>query len=418
MLHVTCIRYAARLVALLLCALPGALMSTAVGAEGAMDRESMEALYLERFESLRDRSSRNGLQRYDPLVPVPGSPAWQPLPVRPAAERRLSPDVLEAATDYAAANRSSALLIWVDGALELAAYFGDAGPGTPIVGKSLAKPLSVIAVGRAMQRGFIASLEQSAADFIAAWRGDPRAAITLRMLLGNRSGLLPQAPAPEPDNVLNRAYLHPAHDRVIIEEYPLVHPPGSRYEYANANSELVAPIIERATGQPYHRWLSEALLQPLGAPGGEIWLNRPGGTAHSGCCVLLPPESFLRLGLLLLDDGVWRGQRLLPEGFVDAMRSASAENRHAGLGVYLGTPYAERRGPLNPERDIGRVYHSEPYLADDLFLFDGNSNQVVYIIPSRRVVILRTGAWAPQDPEWDNALLPNLVLRGLGAGAD
>lgn len=376
----------------------------------------MEALYLERFESLRDRSSRNGLSRYDPLVEVPGATAWEPLPVRVAGERRLSSATLSAATAYASANRSSALLIWVDGALELARYFGQSGPDTPIVGKSLAKPLSVVAVGRAMEEGHIRSLSQSVSDFIAPWRGSPKAAITLRMLLGNRTGLLPQGPAPTADNVLNRAYLHPAHDRVIIEEYPLVDQPGSRYEYANANSELVAPLIERATGVPYHRWLSEQVLQPLGAPGGRVWLNRPGGTAHAGCCVLLPPESFLRLGLLLMNDGVWQSRRLLPAGFVAQMRQSTPQNRHAGLGVYLGSPYVKRRGPLNPEREIGRILHSEPYLADDLFLFDGNSNQVVYIIPSRQVVILRTGDWAPKEPEWDNAFLPNLILRDLDPG--
>jgi hypothetical protein len=64
------------------------------------------------------------------------------------------------------------------------------------------------------------------------------------------------------------------------------------------------------------------------------------------------------------------------------------------------------------------VLHSEPYLADDLFLFDGNSNQVVFIVPSRRLVILRVGDNPPRvaGTEWDNSALPNLVLRGLPNG--
>lgn len=377
----------------------------------------LQAQFLERFASLRDRTSRTGLPAYDPLQSVPGDTDWRPLPKRPAGERQVAGSALDEATAYAAANRSSALMVWVDGALELEEYFGDTSADTLIVGKSLAKPLGVIAIGRAIEQGFIESLDQAVADFIAPWRGTPKAAITVRQLVGNRSGLLPQGAVSDPDSVMTRAYLHPAHDEVIIHEYPLVDEPGSRYEYSNANSELVAPLIERATGTPYDVWLSREVLEPLGAKGGEIWINRPDGTPHSGCCVLLPAETYLRLGLLLLHDGVWDGRRLLPAGYVNEMRQSTEENPHAGLGVYLGTPYVERRGPLNPDRDIGRILHTEPYLADDLFLFDGNSNQVVYMIPSRRSVILRTGAWPPKEPEWDNSRLANTVLRGL-VGSD
>ncbi|MEQ8514428.1 MAG: hypothetical protein RIC38_02375, partial [Chromatocurvus sp.] len=181
----------------------------------------------------------------------------------------------------------------------------------------------------------------------------------------------------------------------------------------NANSELVSPIIERATGLPYEEWVSREVLVPLGAPGGEIWMNRKGGVAHSGCCVLLPAEAYLRLAILLMHDGVWDGDRLLPEGYVAALRTPRSDYSSAGIGLYLGSPYRERRGAANPERGIGQSLHSEPYASPDLYLFDGNSNQVVYIVPSRKTIVMRLGAWAPRDPEWDNAFLPNTLLRGM-----
>jgi hypothetical protein len=58
----------------------------------------------------------------------------------------------------------------------------------------------------------------------------------------------------------------------------------------------------------------------------------------------------------------------------------------------------------------GKTLHSAPYLDRDLFLFDGNSNQVVYMIPSLDVVVLRTGGDTPNDLPWDNAFLPNLLI--------
>lgn len=404
-----------RFLALSLCALACACgtQSAEYGASDTMSDSEMEALYLERFAALADRSSKNGLSAYDPLKVVAGTDDWQPLALRAPRDRRVSAATLDAMREYAGANRSSSLLVWVDGALEAEFYFGDSSRDALIVSKSLAKPLAAIAVGRAIQRGFIDSLDQVAADFIEPWRGTPKSAITLRQLLGNRSGLLPQGQSSGPRDVLSRAYLHPAHDDVIIKDYPLIDEPGSRYEYSNANSELIAPIIERATGIPYEDWVAKEILRPLGARGGEVWMNRPDGTAHSGCCILLPAETYLRLAVLLLQDGIWQKQVLLPEGYVAQMRTVSAQNPHAGLGVYVGSPFIERRGAANPEMKIGQNLHSEPYAADDLFLFDGNSNQVGYIVPSRRVVILRTGAWPLRDPEWDNARLPNMLLREL-----
>lgn len=379
-----------------------------------MSDAEMEALYLERFNALFDRTSRTGLGSYDPLKRVPGADLWHPLPVRAVADRRVSSSALREAEAYAARNNSSAFLVWVDGAIESQHYFGDTQPDSLIVGKSLAKPLGVIAVGRAISEGFIESLSQPASDFIEEWRDTPKADITIEDLLGMQSGLLPQGIAESADNILNRAYLHPAHDEVIINEYPLVDPPGSRYEYSNANSELVSPIIQRATGVAYEDWVSREVLAPLGAPGGEIWLNREGGVAHSGCCVLLPAEAYLRLAMLVLYDGVWEGERLLPEGYVAAMRTPRSGYVNAGLGLYLGEPYRERRGAMNPETAVRPTLHSEPYESPDLFLFDGNSNQVVYIVPSRQTIVLRLGAWPSRDgEEWDNARLANTVLRGL-----
>jgi hypothetical protein len=106
---------------------------------------------------------------------------------------------------------------------------------------------------------------------------------------------------------------------------------------------------------------------------------------------------------------------LLPDGFVTQMRTGTPQFPYAGMGVYVAGKYVQRRGFANPDgkvRDTNTL-HSAPYLADDLFLFDGNKHQVVYVIPSTGTVILRTGLATPKEPEFDNVILPNAILAGL-----
>jgi CubicO group peptidase (beta-lactamase class C family) len=368
-----------------------------------------EAVYLQRFTAAANAPA----ETYDTVEAVPGARNRTLLPLAKSDERTVSDEALDAAKAYAEANNSKAFIVWRDGKLEQESYFAGASRPSLLASKSLAKPLTAIAIGRAIALGKIESLDQSVADFITEWQGTPKAAMQVRHTLDMRSGLLAQGFSVDPANIWNRSYLHPRHDEILIHEYPLANPPGSRYDYANATSELVALVIERATGRRYAEFVSEEVLKPLDAPGGQVWVDRPGGLAHSGCCILLPAESWLRMAMLLIDDGVVGGQRLLPEGYVAAMRTPTAENPHYGLGVYVAGDYLERRGWAAPDSPWPKVLHSEPFAAEDLYLFDGNSNQVVYIVPSKRLIVLRLGDTPPKSPEWDNSILPNLILGGL-----
>ena len=376
-----------------------------------------EALYMQRFQQLADAARAGlGLPGYDTMEDVPGAVDHRPLPVGPSA--RIDPTALAEAEDYAAKTNSTALLIWRDGKLRFSRYFGDTEADTPIISRSLAKPLGAVAVGRALALGAIESLDQPVADFVEEWRGTDKEAIRIRHLLDMRSGFIPQAAEFSPEHILNRAYLHPRHDEVIINDMPMAHAPGAEYEYANATAEMVAPLIERATGRRYAEFLSNEILKPIGARGGEVWVNRPGGTAHSGCCILLPAEDWMRLAVLLLNGGEWNGERLLPAAFVQEMRRGTPQNPHYGLGVYVAGPYVKRRGFANKRHGAPEVLHAEPYLADDLFLFDGNGHQTAFIVPSADLAVLRLGDNPPKGMEWDNSKLPNKILAGMTFPAD
>ncbi|MGE8133928.1 serine hydrolase domain-containing protein [Novosphingobium subterraneum] len=354
---------------------------------------------------------------YAPMEPLAGTSHWKPLAKANARQSGIAPEALEKARAYAQAMNSSAFIVWRDGRIESEWYGKGVDARTPLVSKSLSKPLTAIAVGRSIALGKIRSLDQSIADFIQSAKGTPKAKITIRYLLDMRSGMLDQGFSTDPAHPYNSALLDTDFGQRVIESYPMPYEPGTRYSYANAPSDLIAMVIEGATGQRYGNFLSREVLRPLGAQGGRIWVGKPGGLAHSGCCTYLPAETYLRMAVLLLDDGKWQNKRLLPQGYVAEMRKGTAQNPNFGLGIWIGEPYHQRRGFGAPGTLGPQVLHSEPYLDPELYLFDGNSNQIVAISPKYRLITLRVGPTppAPKDgsAEWDNAFLPNTLIRGL-----
>jgi CubicO group peptidase (beta-lactamase class C family) len=387
-----------------------ALLAALVAPTGPVKAEQGdETIYRERFERfLRNPTNFD----YSPKEAVRGTRRYHPTPLVESGKGQIDPLALEQAARYAEDNRSTAFIVWHKGRLEAERYFGGTKAETLLPSKSLAKPLTAIAIGRAIALGRISSLDQPVSDFITEWRGTDRVDMRIRHLLDMRSGLLDQGFSADPNHPWNRAFLGLDHGRYIVDHYPLTHPPGTRFGYANAPSELVALVIERATRQRYADFIGREILAPIGARGGEVWINRPGGLAHSGCCLMLPAQDWIRLAVLLLDDGKVGARRLLPRGFVAEMRRGTAENPSFGLGVWLGSPWRLRRGFGATGAPGPQVLHSAPYRDPNLFLFDGNSNQTVYISPANRLVILRMGANPPQSPEWDNAILPNLLIDG------
>lgn len=369
----------------------------------------VEALYMARFNNTATNGV-GGLGNYDPLEDIVGAPAQS---LSKASSSAISDTALAAAEAYAKANNSSAFMVIHKGKLIHESYFGDTDAESLIVSKSLAKPITALAVGRALMLGKIKSLDQPVGEILEEWKDKPQGEIRIRHLLDMRSGLLAQGNSLDPMNMWSRSYLHPYHERIILEEYPLTDAPGSIYEYSNATSELIALIIERTTGRRYGEFVGTEILQKIGAPGGKVWINREGGLAHSGCCALLPAQSYARMAMLVEQDGTWGGQRLLPEGYVAEMKTGTAQNPYYGMGLWLGGTYIERRGFPNPDRPGPKVLHSEPYLTNDLVMFDGNSNQIVYIVPSQDLIVLRTGERPPAKTEWDNAKLINTILAGL-----
>ena len=331
-------------------------------------------------------------------------------------QRTISDEALDAVVEYSAARNSTSILVWHRGQLMVREHFQGTDANSLIVGKSMAKMVAGVVVGRAIKDGYIESLDEPAVHYLKEWQGTDKAAITIRHMLHMAAGLEPFYEVNNnPFGRFLRSYIGGHNESTMLDGYALINEPGSTYDYSQVVSDLLGLILERATGMPYGQYLSQGLLEPIGAQGGQVMMNRPDGVAHTGCCLLLPPEAWLRIGIFLLDGGVVDGQAMLPEGWMDDYLRPSPANPAMGLHIWLGEPYLERRSwsEVGTPSRFG-VLHSEPYLASDLFLFDGNGHQVVYIVPSQELVAVRTGSWTfATGNEWDNAFIPNTLIRGI-----
>jgi CubicO group peptidase (beta-lactamase class C family) len=376
--------------------------------------------YMDRYFRMAGAQIRGLSQQaewYDPVDAVPGA-VDQPLPVAAPAEIAIDPAALAKASDYAKAKDSYGFVVWQGDKLQHAAYWQGFNRTRLIASKSMAKMIGGIIIGRAIAEGYIKSIDQPVSDYITEWKGTPKANSTIRDFLQNSSGISRFDYSNNmPWSQTMREYVGEHHDDLLINETEYQYKPGSEYDYSMITSDMLAIIIERATKQRYADYVGKSLIQPIGAQGGTVYINRPGGLAHSGCCMNLPAETFVRLGVLMANDGVWEGKRILPEGWVAETLKPSPANPKWGLHMWIGQPYQKRVSffPLRSQ-PIGTL-HSEPYAADDLFLWDGSGNQAMWIVPSKKLVVLRFGPTpkpkAGQPGEWDNSLLPNTIIRGL-----
>jgi CubicO group peptidase (beta-lactamase class C family) len=101
-------------------------------------------------------------------------------------------------------------------------------------------------------------------------------------------------------------------------------------------------------------------------------------------------RDFARLGLLFLQDGMWQGQRLLPEDWVVYSRgpARTLPDRSYGAHLWLRLPQSEGLGV--------------PPMPEDAYYFLGHDEQIVAIVPSRDLVIVRLGL-TRRGGDWDHA---------------
>ena len=313
---------------------------------------------------------------------------------------------LAAAEALASKTSSVALLVWHRGALRYEKYWPPFDVTTRTNPNSMHKTVLALAIGAAVTDGVIPSLDSKASRWLTEWQGDARRDVTVEDLLRMHSGIeLPRFGTWKATKLLLGSDLPGA---VLSLGYSRA--PGTYFEYNNASSQLLLLLVERATGQRYADYLASRLWQPLGAAEAALWMDREGGVPRGFCCLFASARDWLRVGLLLAADGKVGERQLITSEWVQAMKTPSSTNPNFGMHLWLGSPPTKER----KYNDYSvKAFHSEKFLADDIYYIDGFGGQRVYVVPSRDLIVVRTGV---SQLDWDDAPLINMIIRAADEG--
>jgi len=335
---------------------------------------------------------------YQPSQIVEGSDGPATPRVEPAQER-LDPATLGAASAYADRFKSTALVVGRHGHIVYEKYWGGAGFDTVFDSGAMTATITALTFGLAMADRKIASPAEPVANYVESFRDGNRATVTLENLLQMTSGLGTNRGGADPWTALTGEQLeHDIRDHCLANE-PFI-APGRIWLAQACDPQLLAHIIERATGEPYAQYVSTHLWKPLGAGDAGLMLDHEGGTAHASCCLRARLGDWMRVGQLLISDGKFEGEQLLPPGWVRTMLTPSKANPRFGYQLWRGEPFEPGAGA------------SEPYAMDDTIVLRGNGKTRLWLVPSMGLIILRVGRDATIDPEWDDSIIPNLIVRG------
>jgi CubicO group peptidase (beta-lactamase class C family) len=183
---------------------------------------------------------------------------------------------------------------------------------------SMAKTIVTMLMQVAIQEGKIKSLDQSVGDFFPEFNNsDLSKQLTIGDLSRMSSGLNWEESYSNPFSVTTKAYFGKDLKEIILG-LKVVEQPGKEYKYLSGNTQLLAMIIEKATGQKLSDYASEKLWKPMGASSDALWMiDQLDGLEKAYCCFNSNARDFSRFGKLWLNKGNWNGKQLIDSAFVE-----------------------------------------------------------------------------------------------------
>lgn len=316
--------------------------------------------------------------------PPNGSSVWE---TKSVESLNWKPQNVQPLYDYLNATNAKSFIILVNGKIVLEKYFNSHTQSTLWYWASAGKTLTATLSGIAQQEGFI-NLNNKVSDYIGnGWTSAPLVKenlIKCKDLLCMTSGLN--------DNLGDN--VSPANLQYVADA-------GSRWAYHNVYVKM-QDVVAQATGQNWSNYFDIKLRDKIGMSTTGGWV-----TANDNVIYRSDSRSMARFGLLALNKGNWNGNQIINETFFNTATTTSQNiNQAYGYLWWLNGKSTYKLPGLQVQFN-GTLVPNGP---TDMYMALGKNDQKIYVIPSKKVVVIRMGNVAdPANPtfalsDFDNSL--------------
>lgn len=299
------------------------------------------------------------------------------------------------------------LLVYKDQELIFEQYFNGWPADSVHQLQSATKSITSTLLGIAIHEGLIKNVEEPVLSFFQDKNIEEpdslRDAMTIKDLLTQRTGMAwIESPWNSPDNTWRKILETEGDWYEMILNTPMREEPGTRFNYGNAAPVLIAGIIQKVSGMSIDAFAKKYLFDPLSIHKFHFWEGN-GGPANNGSALLyLTSRDLAKIGQLYLQDGIWEGKRVLPEGWVEEATStyvkANIDNRF----------YRFRYGYFWWS-DAVPLSESQAHIPRSIFWARGAGGQHLIVHPEEKTVVVIT-AWNLQQSSLPLTIYTDYIL--------
>jgi CubicO group peptidase (beta-lactamase class C family) len=274
------------------------------------------------------------------------------------------------------AERVRGVLVLQDGKIRLERYVSPHRRTTRWNSFSVAKSITSTLVGAAMKDGSIRSLDDPVTRYISGLRGSAYDDVTVRQLLTMTSGVKWNEDYTDVNSDVARMYAQPpdpGFDMTVsyVRKLPREAPPGTKWVYKTAETNLVGVLVADATGKQLADYLSEKIWRPYGMERDAEWMIDDVGHEQGGCCLAMTLRDYGRFGQFVLDGARVNGKPIVPENWL-----SEATRTQVSTGTGTGSGYGYQWWTRN----------------DGTFEARGIYGQTLHIDRARRLVVVINSA--------------------------
>lgn len=273
--------------------------------------------------------------------------------------------------------KTRSVVVIYKGQLITEAYAPDFNSESVQLGWSMAKSVTNTLFGIMVNQGKI-KIDLPAP--VEGWEADERAQITIDDLLRMNSGLYWEEVYSNVSTATNMLYKYADMGSFAASQKSAVKP-NTEWYYSSGTTNILSQIMRNELGEDYYLYPYNELFNKLGMTSAVIETDAS-GTYVGSSYMWANARDWGKIGQLYLQDGVWNGERLLPEGWVDYTVQPS-----------IGTPKGEYGAQwwLNKGEKGNEENRLLPDVPTDMYMMDGYEGQRVFVVPSKDLVVVRLG---------------------------